>query len=275
LPSPDGTWILVRPRLGASRRVAVSYDGRRTITVELSPFDTAIWLTKSGMFATDFESNVFPSTTLTYHSLLNPARQRQEMLAPTPRNDTNVTSLARPDPFSTPGPAAPPIADEQNVQAVPVSITADGRLLQRVGGVLHGKWVNSYRTAALSAARSRRIYVPQGDHEDVQDVQASPDGRQLAWFVWRHPTPGPRWWDVLKAKLHVAKGDVMRLIVTDVATDRVTIIGSVPVRPHIQTLVQGPAYLDSNGPKWLRWLPNGRELSYVYRDRLWTVPVGN
>src|SRR5579862_9831070 len=122
LPSPDGTWILVRPRLGASRRVAVSYDGRRTITVELSPFDTAIWLTKSGMFATDFESNVFPSTTLTYHSLLNPARQRQEMLAPTPRNDTNVTSLARPDPFSTPGPAAPPIADEQNVQAVPVSI---------------------------------------------------------------------------------------------------------------------------------------------------------
>jgi hypothetical protein len=111
------------------------------------------------------------------------------------------------------------------------------------------------------------IRLPQGEHYPTEDVELSPPGDRLAWLIHIMAEPSlvqrmlSRWMPWLEARSHI------ELRTTKLDGSDVNRIGYIELH-YLQ-----PYEDDYAGPGGLRWLPDGRRLSFVYQGGLWTVPV--
>ncbi|HLV79905.1 MAG TPA: hypothetical protein VKT32_06460 [Chthonomonadaceae bacterium] len=101
-------------------------------------------------------------------------------------------------------------------------------------------------TSATVTARDLTITIPTS--MDIASVLLSPQGDRLAWILQRGGLDSP----------------VYTLYVSDGEGKGMRAIGSAP---YVQV---GKRY---SWPGDLRWLPDGKRVSFVYRNALYTVPI--
>jgi len=125
-----------------------------------------------------------------------------------------------------------------------------------------------YRRSVLTGVETKLIGLTRArdadDGEVVEDQGVSPDGNRLAWVVlargsdtigtWLHrriPSIKPRTW--IKTAVWVSNLDGSRM--------------------HELGCISGTQKTDDDSPEWvsLKWLPGGKQLSFEYKDKLYTV----
>jgi len=135
---------------------------------------------------------------------------------------------------------------------LPAGVTNDGRLM-----IYHPAEprVRSIEQACFSLVRLggetatvQALTVPIPESTSANDVLLSPQGDRLAWVLDRGAT-GSRLYQLFASK---ADGTDQRLV------------GAAP----------GVSVSNRfSWPRSIRWLPNGKRVSFVFRDALWSVPV--
>jgi hypothetical protein len=96
-------------------------------------------------------------------------------------------------------------------------------------------------------------------HLDLQSLELSPDGTKLAWLFHHYQTghfndgSSTTWWTASdRADLWISRSDGKDL----------KQLGSINLVNNSDVL-----------PDTIEWLPDGRHLSFVYKDALYTIPV--
>jgi hypothetical protein len=120
--------------------------------------------------------------------------------------------------------------------------------------------------ADLSAPESARTWtIPVSEEWDVQEIRLSPQGEYLAWVVCGRKESAL---ERLFLRLHVplpmrttaASSSRITLYISDIEGRDVEEIGSV----------QAKEKFDLGG---IQWLPGGEQISFVFEDILYVVPV--
>jgi hypothetical protein len=106
---------------------------------------------------------------------------------------------------------------------------------------------------------------------EYEDMAISPQGDQIAWLL---TAPQTSLWDRLVARLwprhQVVAQHITRLMVSDLHGKNWTEIGRIILPPEGSD--EAESWMD-RAPNELKWLPDGKHVSYIYRHELKSVPV--
>lgn len=159
----------------------------------------------------------------------------------------------------------------QGVRKVRISSLADGMVagISRSSQVVvhtddrqqeassHADFAEIGLDSKAASARKYRIRLP---HEArLWEVVMSPQGDRLAWLLSRN---------------RESKGlpDMYSLWVSDLKGGHMREIGHVEAQSEKTT--SSPTGDRTHAPQTVRWTPGGKRLSFLYKDALYTVPVG-
>ncbi len=120
----------------------------------------------------------------------------------------------------------------------------------------------SFRLPSGEAGRKITVRLPKPAF--IQQIALSPSGDRLAWLLWHDQTPG-RFQRFLHRWFSSVKLDSKQIIELWISrTD-----GS-----NMHEIGQQELPIDSFNFLSLHWTPNGKALSFYYKDALYAIPVG-
>lgn len=115
--------------------------------------------------------------------------------------------------------------------------------------------------------REYPVAVPQGSNEF--QTQVSPNGDRIAWQVTSYNLDTrPRWVQRFFPFVPRRNEDITELWISNLDGSDMRNLGHI-ITPRPETSEETIPYMDS-----LKWLPDGKSLSFEYKDQLWTVPAG-
>ena len=141
--------------------------------------------------------------------------------------------------------------------------TADGQLLSTNSNGEHPDDKLSFCdiTGSSVAVRTIDSHLPHG--RSMRTVHLSPDGNFLAWITIAKPVVDP---DTIPPWTHRLLGSMVlpsaEIWVSHVDGSNWVKLGSVPYHEE-----------KCDNPTALRWLPDGKRLSFIYKKALWVVPT--
>lgn len=202
-------------------------------------------------------------------------------------------------PSSPPGPLIIPqyallysLTDTQDVQKIqlpglsandlPIGITSQGVILFPVGTLLwpggappdtplrHMTYLEYVLAAPIATIHKAKLPLP--DSIGIYDLAFSPRGDRLAQVLERREkASGPSFWKRLLALLGQPPRTRLELWVMPLRGGAMQLIGTL--YPDMREKRAPSVLWTDRWPSMLRWLPDGKHLSFVYKDALWTVPV--
>lgn len=128
-----------------------------------------------------------------------------------------------------------------------------------------GKQAN-VREYTISLPKGKSEFSEDRDLSVSEDVVLSPHGDRLAWLI--HVVEKPSSIITFLAKwfssMHPVSRYVLKLYTSRLDGSDVQEIGYMEIKGKPSA---------TNLPRLLRWLPDGKRLSFVYQGALWTVPA--
>jgi hypothetical protein len=162
---------------------------------------------------------------------------------------------------------------------LPMGITHEGRLLlvdrrPRAGPGIASALVDA--TLGGPRAAIRKLSVPLPGAWTYSAGVLSPRGNRIAWVMAvTDPLPGIMRWNLLAGLFGVESKSHVGIWVTDLRGQVFRCVGVLPPAAVKEPLsIANFTPTDARDwPSGLRWLPDGKQLSFFYKNALYTVPV--
>jgi hypothetical protein len=246
LPSPDGKWLMWG-EAGPSPLFITSVDGARQFSYPKG-YSKAQWLPDSQRWSQWIGNDGTLWTQVDIHAVANPDQYRSVGALPAGLRGLDVLAVRSED--------------------VIIARTKDVEIAGKPSASAVTSYITFRDTQELSvwslhsvkSLHQFTIHLPGFVHA----VKVSPQGDRVAWLLWRQNTsPVFKMLQRLFPTLKKDEHESLAIYTSKLDGSQMREIGWVDSKPQpTGSLIEE-----------MRWLPNGKNLSLIANDTLWTVPV--